>query len=212
MPVLKGTMGYTRFLVKCPQPLPATSIVEKLNMFRFRSLHPHGEDNESMGWCAYLSEYDAEKTIVINDFQYDQNLVLCMRVDNITLPKGLLRSFIKKALSAYAKEHNKLPDRTIKKEIELAETLSLRSRVFPSIKIVESIWCQTTQELRVFSRSKAQIDRFLDLFQNTFLLRPERFDFAHSSWQLAQKKNNESDLEQMSHEPLFIPPARIDVQ
>ncbi|HXW52754.1 MAG TPA: recombination-associated protein RdgC [Myxococcota bacterium] len=212
MPILKGTLGYTRFLVKCPQPLPPSQIAEKLNMFRFRPLHPHGEDTESVGWCPFLWEYDAEKSIAESDFHFDQNIVLCLRLDSITLPKALLRATVKKALSAYATEHKRLPDKTVKKEIELAETLSLRSRVLPATKIIESLWCQDTGELRIFSRSRAQVDRFLDLFQTGFLLRPERRDFAHSAWQCADERNWLSDLTQLNHHPIFLPPVRIDVQ
>lgn len=212
MPVLKGAMGYSRFLVKGGQALSSDVIAEKLNMFKFRPLHPKGEDTETVGWCPYLSEYDYDKSIEVKDFMFDRKIILSLRMDAISLPKELLKSLVKKSIAAYAKDYNKFPDRTVRKEIELAEALGLRARVLPKTKIIESIWCQNSEELRVFSRSKAQVDRYLELFQQTFMLRPERRDFAFEALQMAEKDGQIVALEALTHQPIFIPPVRVDIQ
>lgn len=212
MPILKGAMGYTRFFLRDAHKLSPDVIVDKLAMFKFRPLHPRGEDYESAGWCAYRSEYDHEKDIVVKDFYYDQQIMLCMRVDVITLPKPLLKSLVKKSISAYAREHGRHVDKTTMKQIELAEAKGLRERVLPKITIVEAIWSQQDQSLRVFSRSQNVLKRFLELFEQSFSIRPERQDFPVQALDFADKKQLVPALENLKHQPLFMPPLRVDVQ
>lgn len=212
MPIIKGTMSYTRFMIKNEAELAPLSIIEKLNLFKFRPLHERGEDNETIGWCPYLSEYDHEKPLEVSDFLYDDKIVLSMRYDAIVLPKELLKVLVKKSLAAYFRDHKKFPDRTVKKEIELAEARGLRGRVLPKTKIVESIWCQKSEELRVFCRSQSLLDRFLELFQQTFLLKPERRDFPLEAMAYGRQKNIEIATTTLAHQPIFVPPIRVDVQ
>jgi hypothetical protein len=201
MPIIKGTMGYTRFLVESPTP---QDVVEKLNLFKFRPLHEKGEDNEALGWCPYLNEYDHERAIFAKDCLFDDKVVLSMRHDSITLPKGLLKMLVKKSLAAYERDHQKQADRHVKKELELFEAKALRSRILPKTKLIEAIWCQKNKELRVFSRS-SMVDQFLDLFQQTFLVKPQRRDFIFEGMR-------ESSIDSLTHQPIFMPPVRVDVQ
>lgn len=205
MPIIKGTMGYTRFLVNNEAEMPFRSVVEKLNLFKFRPLHEKGEDNETIGWSPYLNEYDHERDIAHTDCLFDERIILSMRMDVITLPKGLLKMLVKKSLLVYQREHQKFPDRQAKKEIELHEAKMLRARVLPKTKIVEALWCPKDKELRIFSRSQSLLDHFLDLFEQTFLLKPIRRDFVVEG---ARAVN----IEPLAHQPIFIPPIRIDVQ
>lgn len=204
MPIIKGTMGYTRFLVNSKVEIDGL-VIEKLNLFKFRPLHEKGEDSETIGWCSYLNEYDHERNIAHTDCFFDEKIVLSMRQDVITLPKGLLKMLIKKATQAYQREHQKFPDRQAKKEIELFEAKNLRARILPKTKIVEAVWYPKTQELRIFCRAQSLIDHFLDLFQQTFLLKPCKRDFVFEGLRL-------ENIENLSHQPIFIPPVRIDVQ
>jgi hypothetical protein len=212
MSILKGVMSYQRCLVTNDAILSPSSISEKLNLFKFRPLHVRGEDNETVGWCSYLSEYDHEKPLEIADFLYDDRLLLSMRVDSISLPKELLKMQVKKSLLAYAQEHKKQPDRMVKKEIELAEARNLRGRILPKTKIVESIWCQKSQELRIFCRTTSLLDRYLDLFQETFLVKPIRRDFSLEAMKFGEKHNETMAIETLAHRPIFVPPVRVDVQ
>jgi hypothetical protein len=203
MPIIKGTMGYTRFWVSEPI-MPIESIIEKLNLFKFRPLHEKGEDNETNGWSTYLDEYDHERVITAKDCIFDEKIILSMRQDTIILPKGLLKTLVLKNLKAYEKDHQKPASRQIKKEIEIFEAKSLRARILPKTKILESI-LSPSGELRVFSRSQSLIDQFLDLFQQTFLLRPQRRDFVYEGIK-------QTSIEHISHAPIFMPPIRVDIQ
>jgi DNA recombination-dependent growth factor C len=206
MPILKGTMGYTRFIVKSEAELDAKAIAEKLNLFKFKPLHPHGEDQETMGWCAYLAEYDPEKSIEMKDFLYDDKIVLSFRMDSISIPKDLLKAVVKKSVASYYKDYKKWPDKTVKKEIELAEAKAIRARILPKTKIIEAMWSQQQGELRVFCRSKSQLDQVTELFLQTFLLRPERRDFSYGAL------GHSPRVEAISHQPMFIKPLPVDVQ
>lgn len=211
MAILKGAMGYQRFTV-AGEALSPEQILSKMRLFAFRPLHERGEDNESVGWSSYLSEYDHEKGLDTKDFLYGEKIILSMRFDAICLPHQLLKSLVKKSIASYQRENKKMPDRTTKKEIELAEAQGLRARVLPKTRIVEAIWCQKAAELRVFNRAAALTDRFLELFQETFLLRPSMRDFAHEAYFFAQGKGTPAAVELLSHAPIFMPPIRIDVQ
>lgn len=213
MPILKGVMSYTRFLVPCEvKPFAVDEIVEKLMLFRFRPLHPRGEDKQTMGFCPYLFEFDDERPITMMDCFFDDKIVLCFRVDSIVLPINLLKAAVKKSLSVYQKDFKKLPDRTVKKEIEQAEAKALRARILPKSQIIESMWCQKSGEMRVFSRSKTLVDGYIDFFKQTFNLHPIKRDFAHEALVNAKSKSLELNAATLSHQPIFLPPMRIDVQ
>lgn len=211
MPILRGVMSYTRFIAKSQTNFTPDDIVNKLNLFRFKPLHPHGEDKETMGWCSYLSEYEHERAIKISDFYYDNKTIITLRLDSITIPKDLLKAMVKKSLRAYQNDHNSLPDKQIKKEIELAEAKALKARIIPKTKIIEAVWYNDSGELKIFSKNKTLLDHFTNLFQQTFLIRPIRRDPAHEALKFAEVNNNLSGLESMQHQPLFLPPIRVDV-
>lgn len=212
MPILKGAVSYQRFRISAGKDLNPEQIVQKLRLFKFRPLHDHGFDQETAGWCTYLHEYDHEKELLVSDMLYDQKIILTLRHDAVALPKPLLKSLIKKSIQSYYHEHKKWPDRVVKKEIEQAEIQSLRARVLPKTRIVEAIWCQSSEELRIFSRSKALLDVFLDLFHNTFLEKPHHRDFAYEAYFIVHSLGQDAALMNPAHSPIFAPPVRIDVQ
>lgn len=211
MPILKGTMSYTRFFVKSESLFSEETVVEKINLFKFRPLHPRGEDTETHGWCLYLNEYETERDIEIKDCIFDDAIILTMRMDVITVPKGLLKSLVKKSIAQYQRDHNRFADRTVKKEIEVAESQGLRARMIPKTKVIESIWYPKESELRIFSRSKTVIDRYLELFQHTFMVQPVLRDFAKEASSHAESRHDSSTLLALSHLPIFAPPVRVDV-
>jgi DNA recombination-dependent growth factor C len=211
MSIFKGVVSYTRFLANTKNhQLSFADMAEKLNLFKFRPLHERGEDNQTIGWCPYMAAYDHEKSIEISDFKYDDKIILTMRLDVLVLPKELLKSLVKKNLNSYQQDHNKLPDKTVKKEIEMAEAKALRMRILPKTKVIESLWDQKSHELRVFCRSQNLLEQFLELFMQTFLIRPEKRDFPIEAKYFAKK--HQINMETLSHQPIFLPTARIDVQ
>ncbi len=212
MSVLSGTMAYQPFRITHELRLSPEQIIEKLRLFKFKPLHPQGLDNDTHGWVLYQSEYDHEQVISTADCYFDQKIILALRMDSLLVPKQLLRALVKKSLAAYQRDQKKPPDRVVKKEIELAEAHSLRSRILPKTRIIEAVWCLSSQELRIFSRSSSQVEKFLELFQDTFLLKPERHDFIESSYYYAQKHADLASLELLSHQPLFLPSSRVDIQ
>jgi len=209
MAIIKGAMSYVRFRLSSQFSLGPEHIVEKLRLFKFRPLHDRGVDQEAVGWCSYLNEFDAEKELVVSDILYDEKVILCLRHDALVLPKPLLKALVKKALAHYYEEHKRWPDRTVKNELEQKEIQLLRARVLPKTRIIEAIWDLKSNELRIFCRSKALIDRFLDLFANTFLEKPVHRDMAYEAYYGVQNKDL---LNPYSHVPIFAPPVRIDVQ
>lgn len=210
MSLLQGTMGYQRFRL-AQSDLSAADIAQKLSLFKFRPLHPQGEDNESAGWVAFQSEYDHEKSIEVSDFYYDGKIILCLRVDNLIVPKQLLKSLVKKSLNNYFRDHQKAADKTVRKEIERAEIQGLRQRILAKSRFVEAVW-DLSGELKILSRSHNLVDRFLGVFQDSFLTRPERHDCASQTYDYCLKNDSIIVMDALHHTPLFTPPTRIDVQ
>jgi hypothetical protein len=210
MTMLKGTMNYTRFAVRCDTALTDETIIEKLNLYRFRPLHPRGEDLESFGWCPFEHEFEDEKSIGPKDCLFDDKLVLSLRIDTLRFPKSLLKSLVKRSLRAYQQDFNKIPDRIAKKEIERAEEKGLRQRMLPKTQVIESIWCRRYNELRIFSRSKTLVDRYRDHFKQTFMVKPEPRDFVAEALNFSQG-NTELNIDTISHQTIFTPPLRTDV-
>lgn len=178
-------------------------MVSKLNMFRFRALHEKGEDFESWGWAPFLSEYDTEKAIEDTDVIFDAGIVFCMRYDVIKLPKALLKANVKKSCKLYTQEERRLPDRVVRKEIELNEAKLLRSRILPKTTTVEA-FLEPSGELRVFCRQKAMLDRFKELFEQTLTLRLSRTDFAAAAM---SHEGSVGELDMVHHRPIFSTPV-----
>lgn len=210
MPVLQGTMSYQRFRVT-KSDLAPSDIAQKMQLFKFRLLHPKGEDNESAGWVAFQSEYDHEKAIEVSDFYFDNKMILSFRVDTLSIPKQLLKSLVKRSLSAYFRDHQKMADKTVRKEIELAEIQGLRQRILPKTRLVEAVW-SLDGDLKIFCRSQSLLERFLGVFQDTFLLRPERLDCAAQAYDFCHKNEAIITMDALAHTPIFMPPLRVDVQ
>lgn len=211
MPILKGSLTYQRFRISDEVNLSMDAIIEKMRLFKFRALDSRGFDQESAGWCAYLNEYDHEKELEIKDILYDEKIVLTLRYDQMVLPKPLLKSLIKKSHKAYYDDHKRWPDRTIKKELEQAIVQDLRSRMIPKTKIIEAVWSLESRELRIFSRSKTLVERFLDLFKATFLQKAYERDFTHEAYFFLASKNQSSLLDGYSYTPLFKTSHVVDV-
>jgi hypothetical protein len=210
MAIIKGAMTYTRFRVTSSSDYSPEAIAERLNLFRFRALDPRADDLETRGFVPFQSEYDDEKTITVQDFYFDGRIALSLRMDSIRVPKELLRVLTKKSIAAYQREHKRFPDRTVKKEIELAESKGLRAKILPTTKIIEALWCQKGQDLRLFSRSTTSIDRFIELFQQCFVLKPERRDFPTEALSFSESKQLALPAN-FSHEPLYVPPLRVEM-
>lgn len=209
MAIHKGVMSYTRFSLPSTKEDPK-SIVEKINLFRFRPLNPKGEDYETFGFCSAHQPFDDDKPIEVKDCLYDDKIILAVRYDKVTMPKELLRAMVKKSLQTYQRDFNRLPDRVVKKELEIQEAKALRSRILPKTQIVESIWCQKTGLLRVFTRSKPAIDRFIDLFRQAFAENPKLKDFVAEAMSFSEQSG--AFLDTLTHQPIFMPPIRTDVQ
>lgn len=211
MPILKGLMNYMRFSVAASHEIKPEYFKEKFNLFRFKPLNENGHDDQSLGWVPFLSEYDDEKPIETSDFLYDDKIILTLRMDKINLPKELLKIAIKKAILSYEKQFKKYPDKAVKKEIEIAESKKLRAKVLPKCKVIEAVFSLENNQLRIFSRSASLIDKFVEIFEQTFLLKVSRCDFA---WFSLKSKNNEEflhDLFLLKQKPLFSPAHQIDI-
>lgn len=197
--LLSGNISYVRFSLAGSMPNPEQA-VEKLNLFRFRPLHEHGEDNETAGWVSFLKEYETQKPLEYKDVFFDGNVVLCLRLDVIKIPKPLLKANVKKSWDLYFVEHKRFPDKVIKKELEMAEAKALRARILPHTKIVEAFVDLHRKEVRVLTRTKALIDRFRELFEQSFMVHLNRDDFVAVGLKNEAKAGA---LDNLHHEPLY---------
>lgn len=188
MSVLSGAMTFQRLYLPNDEKFNEDYIKERLGLFRFRPLHAQGIDNESLGFCPYRSEFDNEKAIEVADFLFDQAIIFSVRLDVIKIPRPLLKALVKKSVIAYQREHGKKADRTVIKEIEKAESAGLRARILPKSTIVEIVWQKNTNEILVLNRSERLVERFIDIFYQSFLVRPLKKDFAFASLDCAKKE------------------------
>lgn len=176
--------------------------IEKLNLFRFRPLHEQGEDNETAGWVSFLAEYETQKPLEYKDVFFDGNMVLGLRIDVIKIPKPLLKANVKKSCDLYFAEHKRLPDKVVRKELERAEAKALRARILPHTKVIEAFIDINRREVRMLARPKALIDRFRELFEQTFMVHLNRDDFVAVA---LKNEKTAGALDHLHHEPLYSP-------
>lgn len=211
MPILKGLMSYQRFKLEINHKLDHSLFLERLNLFRFKPLKEQADDYETFGWVPYLWEYDEDKKIDEGDFLYDQRLIFCLRIDNIKLPRELIKNNTKKSIKNYYQQFNKWPDKVTKKEIEANEIRSLRAKMIPKTKIIEAILCLNKKEIRIFSKGSSHLDKFLEIFEQSFSLKLTRIDFAWYSLNSQSIKTDFNSLLALHPAPLFQPALRTHI-
>lgn len=212
MGVFKGSMNYTRFDVEGELPKDFLTVFEgALALRKFVPLHEDGNDLETSGFVLAQSPFAEEVPLFNNAFYFDGRIVLALRVDTIRLPKAYVRALLKKRIAEQAAKLGEEPSRKTIKALEEAVLYEVRKRVFPKTQLVDFCWDTDKGQLRLFGRGKSLIERFTQLFEQTFSgVKVKQRTFAEQAQAMELPLRVKGQLDALVPQELFQPPQRVE--
>jgi hypothetical protein len=188
--VLKGSVTYSKLYVRGALPADVHArFLERIRARGFKPLVPEDEDDAAVGWVPIERPYDdpqeglglgregesagsARLGFDASGVFFGSYLNLGMRLDRWKFPAALI-----KARMAAAERELKL--KTGKERISKLEKAELKEMVLKKLRrdgvpvssFADFSWSLETGELRFFSKSKAHLEYFYELFEKTFQLR-----------------------------------------
>lgn len=172
-------------------------------------------DGVEIGWTA--GDHVLDTTFDWGKNHLDGALLFAFRTDTMKLPADLLKSYYQIDLAALAKDNpSGRPSARQKREAKESardrlETESRDGR-FIKRKAVEVLWDMHVGELWLATASNTNLDRFVMLFQQTFVgLKLEVLGAGRIAYQIAEEKNSTREMDNAIPSPFLpgISPAEI---
>jgi len=212
MGILSGSSTYLRFRVEGGVSSNYAEVFEKaLEIRRFVPLHPDGEDNESSGWVLFQRPYADEETILSDSFLFGDSIMLGFREDSMAYPKAMMKDWVKKRLTDYQEKNHAKITPSIKKAIEATVKSEIRKRILPKSKVVNCQWDLSRSRVRFFSRGKGLVERFVELFEQTFQVKLHLQTFAGLAETANLSLMEKSLLETLKPQEIFKIAIRTEV-
>ncbi|HAN32311.1 MAG TPA: hypothetical protein DCQ06_12005 [Myxococcales bacterium] len=140
-------------------------IREGLSSHAFTEVRMEADPPVSTGWVRIDDPFEVQwaedEWLLNNRHQID----LLMRTDSIQVPAAMVREHVEVKLREAADQGG--PKRK-QREIKDLVTMQLRRRSLPKMQLIEAIWDLSTNEVRVHTTSKTVLERFEELFNETF--------------------------------------------
>ena len=170
MGALKGTITYTKFLVRGDLPDDLhQKFLARIRTRAFKALTPEDNDDVSVGWMPIERPFDEDPSFRTDGTFFGGYLALALRLDRWKFPTSLVKAKMAAAEKAFLEKHQKERlSRADKAELRDAVERRLRREGEPTSKAIELAWNLNDGELRVFGRSKLLVEHLVELFEKTF--------------------------------------------
>ena len=172
MPILRGAVTFTRFLVEHADDPPKDVrgwLTRALRSRAFEPLDRAGEEDRSAGFVE-LENPESTEFAVGNLFQGERAL-FAFRVEQLKIPARVLKADLEKWVRAFEAEHGHSPKRHEKAEAREGLRKKLRNRVDPSVKVTDLSWNLETQQLQLWATSKKLVEEIQALLEERLSLR-----------------------------------------
>ncbi len=170
MGAFSGGLTYRQYHVQgeLPDNWPTTFLAE-IRRLAHTPIDPANEEERSVGWCS--AEFPLDVELAESDWHLNEYIVLGMRIDTLTVPGPLLRLHTEAECRKLMLEQKRDSlNRYERAEVKERVRLSLRARMFPSVKSIDLVWNWTDGTVRFFSSSEKTNLEFMELFEDTFRL------------------------------------------
>lgn len=169
MAILSGSMTVRRYRVagQVPDDFRA-AYTEALTDHAWREPREWSTGIEAVGWCQVHNLLDTEFTD-LNQWLYNEYLVVAMRVDKKSLPAKLLKAHLDKRVGAWCEE-NQRPKAPAKVKADIKEQLEFEmlGRTLPRVATHEMCWNLVEGTVLFHNTSDRVNDAFRKLFRHTF--------------------------------------------
>jgi len=167
MPLLRGTLTYTRHFVRGDALTDKEKIMRAVRFRAMKPLEPDEEDLERSGWVKLGEPY--ETSFTYEDVFYDDVVNLGFRTDRWVLPTPVLRARVKEAEAAYlAKKGRERLSRKERADLKLLVAKKLRRDSTPAMRVVDFSWSISEGIVRFFSHAAKANAAMAELFKKSF--------------------------------------------
>lgn len=190
MGALSGTLTTTAYFIEGELPDGfRESFLETLGKQRFKEIDLALDQDESMGWVTIADPFDT--AFELNKVLWGSYLMVAIRHDVIRLPANAfklhLQRRVQEYLQAQGKERISKPEQEELKDVLQRE---LKKRVLPAIKTYDLVWNIDRGQAWFFTQNKKVNELFVDLFEETFGLRPHE----RNPYSLVEQMGLEDDV------------------
>lgn len=169
MPVLRGAVTFSRFLVEATEEAPADLkrwLTKALKARAFVPIDRRSEEERAAGFVE-LENHDASD-FATGNLHYGEYALFGYRIDQIRVPGPVLRAELDKWATAFEKEKGRPPSRGEKAENRASIRQVLRNRAVPSTKVHDLSWNLKTQQLQVWAASRTAVEEVMNAVETAF--------------------------------------------
>ena len=140
-----------------------------------------------------------------HDFVFGDRLVITYREDELRYPKDYLKARIAERARQFEEETGEKPTKAMLEAFEAGIRGELRRKLLPGTRLVDVVWEFSTQEVRVFSRSKGPVERLQVLFERTFGVKIHQATYGQRAYRHDLNLRSRGMLENLEASPAFEP-------
>lgn len=169
MPVLRGAVTFSRFLVEPDKEAPADlkrSLSRALKARAFAPIDRRSEEERATGFVELENSDGTE--FASGDLFYGEYALFAWRVDTIKIPGPVLKAEVEKWAAAFEKEKGRPPSRGEKNENKSSVRQLLRNRAVPMTKVHDISWNLKTQQLQIWAASRKAVEEALAGVETAF--------------------------------------------
>ena len=146
-----------------------------------------------------------ELPLMHHDFVFGDRLVITYREDELRYPKDYLKARIAERARQFEEETGEKPTKAMLEAFEAGIRGELRRKLLPGTRLVDVVWEFSTQEVRVFSRSKGPVERLQVLFERTFGVKIHQATYGQRAYRHDLNLRSRGMLENLEASPAFEP-------
>jgi recombination associated protein RdgC len=166
MPLLAGSVTFSRFLAGKTPADPKRSILKGLRSGAFEPLVPGGEEDRAIGFVE-LEDHEAMEFPVSRTF-YGEHVLFSFRVDAIRVRGAEVKAELERWTAAFANEHGRPPARREKSAERDVIRQRLRTQTPPATRTHDVSWNLASRELLVWTASRKTVEEIAAALQESF--------------------------------------------
>lgn len=169
MPILRGAVTFSRFLVQPDEGAPADlkrSLSRTLKARAFAPIDRRSDEERAVGFVE-LENHDSTEFPASALF-YGEYALFGYRIDQIKVPGPVLRAEVDKWAAAFQKEKGRPPSRGEKAENRSSVRQMLRNRAVPLTKVHDVSWNLKSQQLQIWAASRKAVEEVLNAVETGF--------------------------------------------
>ena len=169
MPILRGAVTFSRFLVQPDEGAPADlkrSLSRTLKARAFAPIDRRSEEERAAGFVE-LENHDSSE-FPAGALFYGEYALFGYRIDQIKVPGPVLRAEVDKWAAAFQKEKGRPPSRGEKSENRSSVRQLLRNRAVPLTKVHDVSWNLKSQQLQIWAASRKAVEEVLNAIETGF--------------------------------------------